>query len=332
MTHDGKLILITGANGSIGSRLAQRFSAAGVRVRALVRDLERSLKLRDLAGVEIVRGDLTQPESLLGCMDGCAVVYHCAAKLVSTDWRGCRQVNVGGTQALLEEAVSTGIERFIHLSTIGVYVSSEGDAIAEDFPWPKSNNPYFRTKQDAESAVQAASRAVPVVILRVGDVIGPGQYAWTVDFIERIKKGTLLPPTDAESGILNPVYIDNLLDALLVVRSHPAALGQVFNIVDETPIPMSDYIRRLARMTGKRVPALPGFLLKAGSAALTAGERLRGHPVSFDFEMVDYMLRKGLIDGGKARSRLGWAPAVGLEEGFRRTEEWLRAEGYLAKA
>ncbi len=330
MNDDGA-IFITGATGSIGSQLAQRLCASGLHVRALVRDPDRADKLKDLPGLDLLQGDLMRPQGLRGCMDGCSVVYHCAAKLVGADWATSRVVNLGGTQALLTEAVRAGVERFVHLSTIGVYACSTGDCIDEDFPWPRTKSPYFRTKQQAEQAVSAASNAIPTVIMRLGDVTGPGQYAWTVSLIERVHQGTLLPPTNSQSGFLNPVYIDNLLDALLLVRTHPAAVGEAFNIVDGTPLLMSEYIRRIGQMAGKRLPGMPGFVLRVGSAALAAGGRLRGQHPLLDSESVDYVLHKGIVNGQKARTVLGWQPRVGLEQGFCLTEEWLRAEGYLVK-
>ena len=74
-------VLVTGATGSIGSALVKRLSESGQRVRAMARSPERAGPLRDLPNVEIVPGDLSQPDSLRGCADGCSTVYHCAAKL-----------------------------------------------------------------------------------------------------------------------------------------------------------------------------------------------------------------------------------------------------------
>src|SRR5512143_331980 len=121
VNSDSKVVLVTGATGSIGSRLTQRLAESGVAVRVLVRSPEAAQQLKAGAQVDIFPGDLSQPDSLRGCMENCTIVYHCAARLAGSDWRSFWAVNVDGTKALLEEARRTRVERFVHLSTIGVY-------------------------------------------------------------------------------------------------------------------------------------------------------------------------------------------------------------------
>jgi nucleoside-diphosphate-sugar epimerase len=119
--NEPKPIFVTGATGSIGYMLAKRLSENGSPVRALARDLSRAWNLNSLAGVEVVAGDLRQPESLRGIVAGCSVVYHAAAKILGSDPASYRAVNVNGTIALLDEAIRAGVERFVHVSTVGVY-------------------------------------------------------------------------------------------------------------------------------------------------------------------------------------------------------------------
>jgi len=327
-----KPILVTGATGCIGSVLVKRLSQAGKSVRAVVRNPDRAAHLRSLPNVEIVLGDLDRPDSLRGCAEGCSLVYHCAAKLLSSNWEESRAINVTGTQAVVEEAVRAGVERLIYTSTIGVYGLSKAENIIEETPWSKYNQPYFTTKQEAERIVSQAVDRIPITIARVGDVIGPGQYTWTIDLVLKLKRGLLRPPLDSEGGFLNPVYIDNLLEALLLIGVHPAAAGQIFNVVDGTPIRTGDLFRRMAQMDGKQIAPLPVFLMKGASAILMGFDLLRGREPSMSPGGVGYLLRKGKIQPDKIRSLLGWAPAVPQEEAFRRTEEWLRQVGYLSSS
>jgi nucleoside-diphosphate-sugar epimerase len=295
----------------------------------VVRNPARAGALQGLANIEIVPGDLSQPDSLRGCAEGCSVVFHLAARLSGSNRAASEAVNIGGTQAVVDEAVRAGVARFIHASTIGVYGFSNTQDITEEYPWPACDLLYVVTKRQAELRVQAAAQRIPVAIARFGDVVGPGQYTWTVGFIEKINRGLLKPPLDSSSGMLNPVYIENLLDGLLLISTHPAAPGQVFNLVDGAPMRVSDYIRCLALMAGKRPFAVPPMVLKGAAALLMASDLLRGREASVTPGDVNYLLHKATISNAKIRLMLGWTPAVDPEDAFRRTEQWLRSEGYL---
>jgi nucleoside-diphosphate-sugar epimerase len=323
-----KPILVTGATGCIGSVLVKRLSETGGSVRVVVRNPDRAAKLRSMPNVEIILGDLTRPDSLRDCAEGCSLVYHCAAQLRTPDWARSYATNVAGTQVVLNEAARAGVERLIYTSTIGVYGLIKAENITEETPWSKYNQPYFSTKQEAERVVWQAVDQIPIAIARLGDVMGPGQYTWTIDPIQKMNRGLFQPPLDSESGFVNPVYIDNLVDALLLMGVHPAAPGQIFNVVDGTPIRAGDYYRRLAQMTGRKLTPLPALVLKGASTILVGYDLLRGREPSF-FGSIDYLLRKGKIYPNKIQSLLGWAPAIPQEEAFRRTEQWLRQEGYL---
>lgn len=327
MTELHKPILITGATGSIGSALTRRLSASGQPVRALARSAARAGVLRALPGVEIFEGDLTRPATLRGCADGCGLVYHLGAKITGSDRAAFQAVNIGGTRALIAEAVRARVQRFVYASTITVYGFREAENIDEDFPWTTESLPYVATKQEAERSVRSSAGRLPLVVARLGDVYGPGQYVWTINFIEKINSNIMHPPTDGSSGTLNPVYIDNLIDALLLLGTHSAAVGQIFNVVDGTPIPASDYIRRMARMAGKNPFAVPGFVLTGAASLLSILSKLRGR--ESDTEGAAILLAKHTFSADKIRGMLGWQPAVGMDEAFRRTEVWLREVGKI---
>ena len=326
MNTTQKPIFITGATGSIGFALVSRLSEAGQAVRAVARDEGRAAALRGLDQVETVSGDLGRPASLRGLLDGCGVVYHCAAKVAGSDPTAYQLVNVGGTQALVEEAVRAGVERFVQVSTCTVYGPGDRQMITEDDPWRGYDNPYVVTKRAAEQAVFAAAKKIHVVVARPGDVYGPGQFIWTVNFIEKIKQGLLLPPRDAESGIINLAYIDNLVDALRRMGTDPAAVGQAFNVVDGTPMLVSEYIRCLAAMVGRKPPAVPVFFLRGAAAVLMLTDRLRGREAQVMPGSIDFLLNRSTISNARLRERLGWSPAVSRDEAMRRIEAWVRGE------
>ncbi len=327
-----KPVLVTGATGCIGRMLVKRLSEAGQSVRALVRNPDRAADLCRLPNVELVFGDLSRPDSLRGCAEGCSKVFHCAAILLSSNWEESQAINVSGTRAVVDEVIRAGVERLVYTSTVGVYGLCKDEVINEETPWAKYHQPYFTTKQEAERIVWRAAGRIPLTIARVGDVIGPGQYTWTIDLILKSKRGLLTSPFKSEAGFLNPVYIDNLLEALLLMSEHPAAIGQIFNVVDGAPIRIGDFFRRIGRMDGKKIISLPAFVMKSVAIVLSSVDRLRGRVASVTPGGVDYLLRKGRIYPNKLHSLLGWTASIPPEEAFRQTEQWLRQEGYCSPA
>ncbi len=153
-----KPVLVTGATGSVGSVLVKRFCENGQLVRVVVRNPGRTDHLRNNPNVEIITGDLTRPDSLRGCAQGCSLVYHCAADLGVSNWARSYATNVKGTQAIIEEAARAGVERLVYTSTIGVYGVCSAEEITEETPWVRYHHPYFETKQAAERIVEQAVR------------------------------------------------------------------------------------------------------------------------------------------------------------------------------
>jgi len=292
-------------------------------VRGLARSPDKARGLQRL-GIEVVFGDLSRPDSLRGLLDDCAVVYHTAAKLTGRERAEFHTVNVQGTAALLEEAHKAHIERFVHLSSVAVYGYPHAGNISETHPWQDTTDPYCQTKQEAERVVWSASDRLSITIVRPGDVFGPRQRIWTDQFFRLIRKGLVHPPIG--TAMLNPVYIDNLLDALLILGEHPAAMGEAFNVVDGTPIPMSEYIRYLARIAKRRVISIPPFVLRITASALEFQAYLRRIEPFTTRSAAEFLLHDTTFSNDKVHNQVGWSPAVGWDEAMRRTVEWLRNE------
>jgi nucleoside-diphosphate-sugar epimerase len=316
--------LVTGASGSVGSALVARLSRNGIPVRAVVRDPSRGIALRELPAVEVAVHDLTRPAGLERALDGCGVVYHCAGKMMGDDTAAYDAVNAEGTRALLRAAAAARVTRFVHLSTIGVYGFIRAEGVDEEQAFGADSNPYRRSKEAAEAAVRAASDSFEVTIARLGPVIGPNQYAWTTQFLELIRSGLSIAPTDRTSGMLNFTYVDNLLDALLELGSHPKAVGEAFNVVDGTPILVSDYIRELAALLDRRVRSAPAFVLRAAAVGLMLQNKLRGRQ-GVTVESVRTLLQKVTIDNAKLRREIGWSPRVDLDEALAAIGVWARS-------
>lgn len=320
-------VLITGATGFIGSYLTERLLSSGTPVRILARSPEKAAPLAAL-GAEVVYGDLTKPETLGPACAGCGVVYHCAAWLGSPYHEGIAwQVNVAGTAALVSAAIAARVERFVHLSSLAVYGPVRSGVVTEDSPLWQGVELYGDSKISGERVLrQAAGHGLSAVILRPGMVHGPRSRGWTLWFVERIRKG--YPVVVARGvGLCRPVFIENLVDAMVLAATRPVA-GHAFTIVD-ADIPWRDFLAFYSRMLDRPARSVP----RAAAYALAAAADLRAffadtapriRPVA-----VGYAVSQARYSTGKARRLLGWSPKIPLDEAMRITEQWLRWQGHL---
>lgn len=320
-------VLVTGAGGFIGGRLAERLVEQGHRVRGLVRQTAHAPALA-ARGVEPVLGDLTQPADLPPAVSGCAVVYHCAGWMGEPSSREAAiAVNREGTGHLLEACLAAGVSRFIHLSTISVYGPTPAGTIDEHTPlWPLG---YYReSKIAAEREVASASqRGLVTVVLRPGQVFGPGDRRLAGRVLGYLSRG--LPVlVDGGWGFCHPLYVDNLVDALLAAAGAESAAGQVFNLADGD-VHWRQFLGHYARMMGRPLRSIPPWLLRAIARGTEGIAALTRRPVLLPADEVAYFLRTSRYSTTQAQEVLRWAPRVPMDAAMDMTEAWLRRVGLL---
>ncbi len=324
--------LITGASGFIGGRLAARMAREQREVRCLARASSDTAQLERL-GLEVVRGELSDPRSLARAAAGCATIVHCAA-LVS-DWATVREIraaNVAGTRNLLDAATAAGVERFVHLSSTDVYGHPGGRAISEDEPSHGFANWYAQSKREAERELAAAGGAAPeIVVLRAATVYGPGSTEVIGEIADAIQGGHMLL-IGGGRAIAGVLFVENLLDAVLLALEHPAAPGATFNVTDGLDVTWRTLTGDLAAGLGCAPPrlSLPYAPAAAIAAGLEHGYRLlrratglRTRPL-LSRQAVQVLGRDQDFSNRALTETLGWAPAVGYREGLAATIAWLR--------
>ena len=320
MAATPRSVFITGALGLIGRRLAERYREAGAQVRGM------DVRADPAAGV--VAGDLTVPGAWQDAAADSAVFIHTAATIgmgridPELFWR----VNVLGTRHALDAAARGGAQRFVHFSSVVTFGLDYPDGADERYPLRTTGVPYVDTKVASEQAVLAAHAGgeLSCTIIRPGDVYGPGSHFWTVTPVREIKRGRIVLPAMGK-GHVTPVYVDDLVEGVMRAAAQPEGEGHVFTLTGGAAVETRDYFGRYARMVGKqRVPVAPTPVVVA--LAATMG-RISGGEVTPD--AVRYLTRHGNYSIEKARSMLGYEPAVDLDEGMRRSEQWLREEGLL---
>jgi nucleoside-diphosphate-sugar epimerase len=329
----GKTALITGATGFIGGRLAERLvSEEGVCVRALVRNPAKGAPLTNL-GIELVPGDITQPETLKVAMHGCQLVFHAAAWVSeggskSDVWA----VNVGGTQNMVNAALASGIiQRFVHLSSCAVYGSRQEFNITEKTPLRRRGNLYADSKIESEEVVFKAYReeGLPIVAARASQVYGPGSPQFSIRPVEVIKAGKMVL-VDGGRFLCKPVYIDNLIDGLIACAKVDDAVGEAINLTDDQPVPWRDFFGAYGQMLGiESFPSAPYPLAWLLALFNETKARLQGRRTGLNRAAVKALRSNNSFSNQKARQLLGWQPRFDLEQGLRQTETWLRSEGYL---
>ncbi len=242
----GRKVLVTGATGFIGGRLAERLTLEhGAEVRALVRNLAGAARLARFP-VTVLRGDVTDPVALAEAARGCDFVFHCAYG-TSGSQKHRAWVNTEGTRRVLEAARTAGARRVVYLSTLMVYGQTGDGDLDETAPRRKFGNPYSDSKLEAERIALASD--VPVSVLQPTAVYGPYGGVWTEAVIRALKTGRQILVNGGD-GFGNAVYVDDLVSAMLLAAVREEAVGEAFLISGEETVTWREMYGRFERMLG----------------------------------------------------------------------------------
>lgn len=340
------LSIVTGAPGWLGSRLvhALKHGLADVPSLGPTDRPTRCLVLPDAdaseleaLGAEIVRGDVTDPESLAKLFDGAAgaTVFHSAGVVhVTKGMRQFRDVNATGTGNMLAAAKAAKIRRFVHVSSnspIGTNPSPD-HVFDEQSPY----HPYMRygkTKMLGEQAVRATTD-FEWAIIRPPWFYGPGQPPRQSVFFSMVRDGKAPIVGDGQNR-RSMAYVDNICQGLLLCDRVPGAAGNIYWIADRTPYTMNQIVGTIEKVleadfqiacSHKRMK-LPGF---ASSIAFGVDAMLQGVGIYHQkIHVLSEMNKTIACSIEKAERELGYDPKVSLEEGMRRSLAWVLERGPL---
>ncbi len=313
---NGTNVVVTGAGGFIGSHLSERLCQLGAHVRAFVRYNSRGDvgQLQHVAGdvrahIEIVMGDLKDPETVRKTVRGMDVVFHLGA-LVAIPYSyhsplDFVQTNVLGTAHVLAAALDAGVRRVVHTSTSEVYGTAQYTPIDERHPL-RGQSPYSASKIAADMLVESYCRSfqLPAVTIRPFNTYGPRQSARAVIPAiivqalggETVKLGATHPKRDF-------TYVDDTVEGFVRIGQGDI-VGDVFNVGSSQEITIEELVVVISRLLGKQLRISVDH------------QRLRP-PQSEVQELI--------ADSSQARAVLGWRPTVSMEDGLATTIEWLRA-------
>lgn len=320
-------VLITGADGFIGSHLTEALVRLGHRVSAFT--LYNSFNSwgwldhcpADLKGkFEVFSGDIRDPHGVKEAMKGCDTVLHLAALIAipysyhSPDTYV--DTNVKGTLNVLQAARDLGVRRVVHTSTSEVYGTARFVPITEEHPL-QGQSPYSATKIAADQLAYSfyASFETPVVIARPFNTYGPRQSARAViptiitqiaNGQRKIKLGAVTPTRDFN-------YVADTVAGFIAAMESDAGLGEVVNFGSNFEISIGDTVRLIAEVMGAEVEI--------------ESDEARLRPVNSEVERL-------WADNSKAKKLFGWSPAYSGREGFalglKETIDWFVQPGNLA--
>lgn len=321
--------LVTGANGFIGSHLAEELVRRGWEVSCLVRR-PRGLGWIESLDVRLVRGDCRDKPTLGPAVEGADCVFHLAGVISALQWEEYYQANVVGTRNLLEACFerNPGLKKFIYVSSISAAGPSEkGRALTEDDP----NRPisdYGRSKLAAEEAVHEFGKRLPFVIIRPPNIIGPRQRE--LQEAIRLIKRRIKPAVGTGEPQTSLCYVRDVVEALILAAERPKADGRTYFLADPKPYAWSDITDAIQEALGIRrvllnVPYQAQWLAAVASeaAARLTGRKPRLTRTSILAARKYYWI----YDGSRIRRELGFEPRTGLKDAIRETIDWYKEHG-----
>jgi nucleoside-diphosphate-sugar epimerase len=283
-------------------------------------------------GADVRIGSVVDGEAVAGAMEEVRVVHHLAAAFRELDVPDhyYDEVNVGGTRNVLEAALEAGVERFVYCSTCGVHGDVKEPPADETAPIAPADY-YQRTKYEAEPLVEEfARRGLPAITLRPAAIYGPGDPERFFMIFKRVAKG-VFPMFGSGRTLYHPLYIDNLVDALLLAQDSDESSGRAYLIADEDYHSIETIVRKVATAleVAVRIPHLPVLpLVVVGHVVEKACKPFGLTPPIFP-RRVDWYRQNRAFDIGRAKRELGYRPRIDLDEGLSRTAAWYREKGYL---
>ena len=325
-------VLVTGGTGFTGKALVRRLLDEGKEVIAL--DYKEGHKTDELRswGARVVIGSVTDVEVVSKAVVGVDYVQHLAAAFREMDVPNSyyEEVNVGGTRVVLEAAKQAGVKKVVYCSTCGVHGNVDNPPADENAPINAADY-YQQTKYNAEPiAKEYNAKGLPCSIIRPAAIYGPGDPERFYMIFRRVAKGRF-PMFGSGDTYYHPLYIDNLVDALMLAMEPGKGDGEEFLIADEEYLTINDLVSRVGVAMNvdlkiTRFPILP--LIIAGHVFEKVCKPFKIAPPIFP-RRVDWYRQNRAFNISKAREQLGYNPRVGLDDGLRRTFEWYKAEGYL---
>lgn len=322
-------IAVTGGSGFIGSHLVQKLVSEGHEIKVLVRKTSNTKNLKTL-NVKLVVGDIRDRESVESLVDDVEIVYHNAAKVYTGSIDEFWSVNLQGTENMLRACLNRSINKFIHVSSVGVTGNIKNPPANESHPY-NPTFPYDRSKCAAEKlALQYnLKHEMPITIVRPTAVYGPGHHLFP-RFYQAVQKG-FFPFIGSMKNLIHLCYIDNLIQGIMLAADKRESTGEIYIIGDEKPVTWIEHIKTIAEVIGVNPPSLhvPLSLMKVIIYLSEFKSWMFGGEPLLTQRWLEEITKNFAYDITKAKKSLGYNPKISLKEGISRTVKWYRQNGLL---
>ena len=323
--------MVLGGTGFIGSHLVERLAKNGFDVILPVRK-ESKKKILPTGSVQVVETDLLRPGSLDGWMEGVDTVFHLAA-IRGSGWsvsdEDIYSVNVGITKNVMSSAVSQGVKHCVYVSSVSVYGHPSHVLVGDEYPCSPVTR-YGQTKHESEKLLEEfRKRDKPLsTIIRPVITYGPGDtWGMVAKLISLINSNKYLTVGNGKNRV-HLIYVDDLIDGLVLVLNNPTVWGRTYILAGEEPIPINRLVGIISAGLGKRVVNLhiPTWFAKLSAQSIEFFYRLLAiHKEPFiTLDKIDIMCRDRAFNFKTAREDLRFVPKVGYEEGIERTVVWMK--------
>ena len=316
-------VLVTGATGFVGKVLVRKLLHEGFQVRAYVRPLSDSRWLEN-SDVEIVHGDVREPEPLRRAMQGVESIVHLAAGVRGSRQFACSSCTTG-TENIAVLARESGVKRVVYVSSMAIHdflAMKEGECIRESSPLephPELRSTYVHAKRGAEEiAISHISDNGPSwTIVRPSVIFGP---RWNPVSAVGVRVGRQVFSLGSRRKQLRLIHVDDACDALIAILRSPESAGKVLNLSHPDTITMGECVRLFVRKYDERLRIfyISGTLLLAVGAVAELALKTFRLPLVINRRRVAYLVRSNPVDGEALLSLGIWKPKESLSDQLER--------------
>jgi nucleoside-diphosphate-sugar epimerase len=314
--------LVTGGTGFIGSRVVERLVEGGHPVRVLSRRQTSAERWKG-GHVEIIRGDLEAPETVVKAMEGVDVFYHIGE--IKNITKAASEKNVNLMKRIIEGIGTAGVRRIVFVSSITVTgIPSETPANEDSVPATVLTDHYTSCKRECERLLAEKVGCFEYVVIRPAPVYGPGsRYLGRLIDAVKILGPIGLPFAGNAENRAPLVHVKDLAGAIYLAGVRAEVSGRVFNLTDGLDHSWRDLLAGIAESLGGklRIIPLPPALLKIPAVPLDLISAFLGFEID-PLHYLDYFSRDIFFDNASARNLLDWEPEYTLASGVREMMEW----------